>query len=154
MLPCTPHGVLQILDRYRIPVQGKHVVIVGRSDIVGKPLAMLMMQRHSPLGSQAANATVTVCHSHTPDLMVHTRGADILVAAIGKPKYITAQMVKPGTVVVDVGINRTEAGIVGDVDFDQVREIASAITPVPGGVGRLTVAMLMRNTLLAAQNQL
>jgi methylenetetrahydrofolate dehydrogenase (NADP+)/methenyltetrahydrofolate cyclohydrolase len=145
-LPCTPHGVQQLLLRNGIEIAGSHVVVVGRSDIVGKPLANMLLQR-----GQGGDATVTVCHSRTPDLGAVTRLADILVVAIGRPKFITAEMVKPGAAVVDVGINRTPAGIVGDVDFDAVREVAGAISPVPGGVGPLTVAMLMRNTLTAAQ---
>lgn len=150
-LPCTPHGVQQLLHRSGVAAAGKHVVIVGRSDIVGKPLAMLLMQRDSALGPSAANATVTVCHSRTPNLAALTRQADILVAAIGKARFITADMVRPGAVVVDVGINRTEAGLAGDVDFAGVSPIASHITPVPGGVGPLTVAMLLANTLAAAK---
>jgi methylenetetrahydrofolate dehydrogenase (NADP+)/methenyltetrahydrofolate cyclohydrolase len=150
-LPCTPHGVLQLLGRCEIEVAGKHVVVVGRSDIVGKPLAMLLMQRTGPLGEKVANATVTVCHSHTRNLAEFTRQADILIVAIGKANAITAEHVRPGAVVIDVGINRIETGIVGDVDFSSVSPIASAITPVPGGVGPLTIAMLLRNTLTAAQ---
>lgn len=149
-LPCTPHGVLQILHRSEIPVAGKHVVIVGRSEIVGKPLGNMLVQRDSHLGPQAANATVTICHSRTADLAEITRQADILVAAIGKAKFITADMIKPGAVLIDVGINRTDDGLVGDVDFDGVLDVASAVTPVPGGVGPLTVTMLLRNTLTAA----
>jgi len=150
-LPCTPHGIQQLLSRSDLPVAGKHVVVVGRSDIVGKPLAMLLAQRDSTRGPQAANATVTVCHSRTDDLAGITRTADVLVAAIGNAGFINAGMVKPGAVVVDVGINRTEDGLVGDVDFDAVSEVAGAITPVPGGVGPLTVTMLMYNTLEAAR---
>ena len=150
-LPCTPHGICQLLARYKIETQGKHAVIVGRSDIVGKPMAMMLTSRDIGLGSQFANATVTVCHSRSLDLAKHTRDADILIAAIGKPKFITADMVKPGAVVIDVGINRTDDGLVGDVDFKSVSEVASHITPVPGGVGPLTVAMLLENTLTAAQ---
>lgn len=152
-LPCTPHGVQQILHRSNIPVSGQHVVVVGRSDIVGKPLAMMLVQRDSTLGSAAANATVTVCHSRSKDLSAITREADILVAAVGQPKLITADMVKPGAAVIDVGINRTDEGLVGDVDFDDVREVAGHLTPVPGGVGPLTIAMLLRNTLTAAATQ-
>ena len=152
-LPCTPHGVLQILHRYGIPVAGRHVVVVGRSEIVGKPLAMMLMQRDSALGADAANATVTVCHSRTRDLGAILRQADIVVAAIGQPKFVTAGMVRPGAVVIDVGVNRTAEGLVGDVDFENVRPIASAITPVPGGVGPLTVTMLLHNTLSAATAQ-
>ena len=150
-LPCTPHGVQQILHRSNISVSGQHVVVVGRSDIVGKPLASMLLQRDSALGGDAANATVTVCHSRTQDLSEVCRTADILVAAIGQPKFITRDMVKPGATVIDVGINRTDEGLVGDVDFDEVKEVASHITPVPGGVGPLTVAMLLRNTLTAAR---
>jgi len=152
-LPCTPHGVLQVLHRSNIPVAGKHVVVVGRSEIVGKPLANMLIQRNSHLAPQAVNATVTVCHSRTTDLAAITRQADILVAAIGKAKFITADMIKPGAVVIDVGINRTEDGLVGDVDFASVLEVASAVTPVPGGIGPLTVTMLLRNTLTAAEIQ-
>lgn len=152
-LPCTPHGCVQILHRSGIETSGKHAVIVGRSEIVGKPLASMLVQRSSHLGASAANATVTVCHSRTADLASITRQADILVAAIGRAKFITADMVKPGAVVVDVGINRTDDGLVGDVDFEGVKEVASAITPVPGGVGPLTISMVMYNTLTAAKLQ-
>jgi len=152
-LPCTPNGVMQILHRHNISASGKNVAIVGRSDIVGKPLAMLLSQKSSHLGADAANATVTLCHSRTADLAAVTRQADILVAAIGVAKFVKADMVKPGAAVIDVGINRTDDGLVGDVDFDAVREVAGHITPVPGGVGPLTVAMLMQNTLAAARLQ-
>lgn len=153
-MPCTPHGVIQILHRNGVEISGKHVVIVGRSEIVGKPLAAMLVQKTSPsCGPTAANATVTVCHSRTQNLAEITRTADILVAAIGVPKFITADMVKPGAAVVDVGINRTDDGLCGDVDFDAVGEVASSITPVPGGVGRLTVTMLLDNTLTAAKLQ-
>lgn len=152
-LPCTPHGVQQILDRCGIELSGKHVVIVGRSEIVGKPMAMLLVNRDSTRGPQAANATVTICHSRTTDLAAITQTADVLIAAIGKAKFITADMVKPGAAVVDVGINRTAEGLVGDVDFDDVCTVAQHITPVPGGVGPLTVTMLMHNTLTAARIQ-
>ncbi len=145
-LPCTPHGVQQLLMRNNIEIAGQHVVVVGRSDIVGKPLAIMLAQR-----GPGGDATVTICHSRTRDLAAITRQADILVVAIGRPKFVTADMVKPGATVIDVGINRTDQGLVGDVDFDAVREVAGAITPVPGGVGRLTVALLLRNTLVAAQ---
>ncbi|MDR2183668.1 MAG: bifunctional methylenetetrahydrofolate dehydrogenase/methenyltetrahydrofolate cyclohydrolase FolD [Clostridiales bacterium] len=141
--PCTPAGVMEILDHYDIDPAGKHCVVVGRSNIVGKPQALLLLHRH---------ATVTICHSRTPDLTAMTRQADILVAAVGKPGLITADMVKPGAVVIDVAINRNEDGkICGDVDFDSVAEVASHITPVPGGVGPMTRAVLLRNTLRAAQ---
>ena len=171
-LPCTPHGIQQILSRNQIPTAGAKVVIVGRSDIVGKPMAIMLMQkggkgdRHllperpggcfaqkvpvpfSPF-SPTGDATVTVCHSRTRDLAAVTRQADILIVAIGRPRFITAEMVKPGAVVIDVGMNRLETGLVGDVDFASVKEVASQITPVPGGVGLLTVAMLLHNTLRA-----
>lgn len=150
-LPCTPHGIQVILHRSNIETCGKHVVIVGRSEIVGKPLAIMLMQRGSPLGDAAANATVTVCHSRTANLARITREADILVAAIGTARFIGADMVRPGATVIDVGINRTESGLVGDVDFDAVSEVASHITPVPGGVGPMTIAMLLTNTLEAAR---
>ncbi len=153
-LPCTPHGVLQVLSRNRISISGKRAVVIGRSDIVGKPLAMLMGARDSHLGPEMCNATVTVCHSRTPDLPEVCRQADILVAAIGRAKFVTADMVKPEAVVVDVGINRTDQGLVGDVDFEPVRHVASYITPVPGGVGPLTVTMLLENTLQAAARKM
>lgn len=140
-VPCTPRGIIHLLDAYGIPIAGRHAVVVGRSNIVGKPLAQLLLAR---------NATVTVCHSKTVDLASLTRTADILVAAAGKPRLITRGMVKPGAVVVDVGINRLPEGLVGDVDFEAVREVAGYITPVPGGVGPLTIAMLLKNTLEAA----
>lgn len=145
-LPCTPHGIQQLLVRNGVEIAGSHVVIVGRSDIVGKPLAIMLVQR-----AEGANATVTICHSRTQNLPEITRQADILVVAIGRAKFVTADMVKPGAVVVDVGMNRTDEGLRGDVDFDAVREVASRITPVPGGVGPLTIAMLLRNTLTAAR---
>ena len=148
-LPCTPHGVQQLLHRYNIETTGKHVVVIGRSEIVGKPLASMLVQRDSGMGPTAANATVTLCHTRTKDLKATTLQADILIAAIGKANFVTADMVKPGAVVVDVGINRTDDGLVGDVDFTAVSEVASYITPVPGGVGPLTIAMLLRNTLTA-----
>jgi methylenetetrahydrofolate dehydrogenase (NADP+)/methenyltetrahydrofolate cyclohydrolase len=147
-LPCTPHGVQQLLIRNGVTIAGAHAVIVGRSDIVGKPLAIMLAQR-----AEGGNATVTVCHSRTRDLAGITRLADILVVAIGQPRLITREMVKPGAVVVDVGINRTDTGLVGDVDFDGVSQVADRITPVPGGVGPMTVTMLLENTLRAAQLQ-
>lgn len=145
-LPCTPSGVQQLLIHAGVPVPGAHVVIVGRSDLVGRPLALLLMQKGS-----AADATVTVCHSRTRDLGAVTRTADILVAAIGQPEFITADMVKPGAVVIDVGTSRVDGRIVGDVDFSSVSQVASAITPVPGGVGPMTITMLLANTLQAAK---
>ncbi len=153
-LPCTPHGCLQILHRYGIKVAGKHVVVVGRSEIVGKPLATMLAQKDSHLGPDACNATVTLSHSRTSNLAEVCRQADILIAAIGKARYVTADMVQPGAVVIDVGINRTDAGLCGDVDFAAVKEIASAITPVPRGVGPMTITMLLHNTLTAARAQL
>lgn len=149
-LPCTPHGVQQILHRNGISVAGKHVVILGRSDIVGKPLAMMLSAKESPLGAQAVNATVTICHSQSANLAALTRQADVLVAAIGRPRFVTAEMIRPDAVVVDVGINRDKSGLCGDVDYQSACQVASAITPVPGGVGPLTVTMLLHNTLTAA----
>jgi methylenetetrahydrofolate dehydrogenase (NADP+) / methenyltetrahydrofolate cyclohydrolase len=146
-LPCTPQGVQQLLLRSGIEVAGKHVVVLGRSDIVGRPLSIMLSQK-----CPGGDATVTLCHSRSHDLPAITRSADILVVAIGRANFVTAEMVRPGAVVIDVGINRTEKGLVGDVDFAAVREVASAITPVPGGIGPLTIAMLLRNTLLAAQS--
>ena len=143
-LPCTPHGVVQLLERSEVPIAGQHVVVVGRSDIVGKPLSIMLAQR-------GVDATVTLCHSRTRDLPAITRLADILVVAIGRPNFITADMVRPGATVVDVGINRTDAGLVGDVDFAAVSQVAGRITPVPGGVGPLTRVMLLVNTLEAAR---
>ena len=152
-LPCTPHGVVQLLKRSKIATLGKEVVVVGRSDIVGKPLAMMLVQKDGPGGAETANATVTLCHSQSQNLAEITRRADILIAAMGRPLAITASMVRPGAVVIDVGINRLEGKLVGDVDFEHVKEVASAITPVPGGVGPLTIAMLLRNTLTACLEQ-
>jgi methylenetetrahydrofolate dehydrogenase (NADP+)/methenyltetrahydrofolate cyclohydrolase len=152
-LPCTPHGVVQLLVRSGVKIDGAHVVIVGRSNLVGKPLANMLIQK-SPTG----NATVTVCHTRTKDLAHHTRQADILVAAIGRPHTITADMVKDGAVVIDVGVSRVEDAtkksgfrLVGDVDFDAVKEKASLITPVPGGVGPMTITMLLYNTVESAK---
>jgi len=147
-LPCTPHGIQQILVRNQIPIAGAHVVVVGRSDIVGKPIAMMLMQK-----SSGGDATVTVCHSRSRDLPSIARAADILIVAIGRADFVTADMVKPGATVIDVGINRTDRGLVGDVDFESVSQVAGYITPVPGGVGPLTIAMLLQNTLLAARLQ-
>lgn len=142
-VPCTPFGVMRLIKKSGVDPRGKSAVIVGRSNIVGKPMALLLL---------AADATVTVAHSRTPDLSAVTRNADILVAAVGRAKLIKADMVKPGAVVIDVGMNRDETGkLCGDVDFAEVKEIAGSITPVPGGVGPMTIAMLMQNTVLAAQ---
>jgi len=155
MLPCTPAGILEILKYYDISAQGKHVVVLGRSNIVGKPMANLLVQKN-----KYANATVTVCHSRTHDIASHTRQADILVAAIGQAEFVKKDMVKEGCVVVDVGMNRvdapdTEKGyrLCGDVLFEEVALVCEAITPVPGGVGPMTIAMLMRNTVNAAAAQ-
>lgn len=145
LVSCTPNGVMKLLAMEGIAVEGKRAVIIGRSNIVGKPMSSLLL---------AGNATVTVCHSRTKELAAVCREADILVAAIGKPNFVTADMVKPGAVVIDIGINRGGDKLVGDVDFAAVREVAAAITPVPGGVGPLTIAMLMHNTLKAAHMQL
>lgn len=145
LIPCTPHGVIVLLDKMGLEIKGKHAVVVGRSNIVGKPAAMLLLSR---------NATVTICHSRTPDLAAFTRQADILVAAVGKPEMIRGDMVKPGAVVIDVGVNRVDGKLVGDVDFAGASEVASYITPVPGGVGPMTIAMLMKNTLEAAKNNI
>ena len=145
-LPCTPAGIMRLLEFYKIDVVGKRCVVIGRSNIVGKPMAHLLLEK---------NGTVTVCHSKTEGLSEITRSADILVAAVGRPLFVTADMVKPGAVVIDVGINRNSEGkLVGDVDFESVSEIASYITPVPGGVGPMTITMLLENTLLAAKKQI
>jgi methylenetetrahydrofolate dehydrogenase (NADP+) / methenyltetrahydrofolate cyclohydrolase len=141
--PCTPAGVMELLDRYDVDIAGKHAVIVGRSNIVGKPLSLMLLNR---------DATVTICHSRTEDLGAVLRTADIIIAAVGVPKLVRADMVKEGAVVIDVGINRLPDGkLCGDVDFEKIREKAVAITPVPGGVGPMTIAMLLRNTLSMAK---
>ncbi len=146
MVPCTPAGCIEILDHYGIPLEGAEAVMVGRSRLVGKPLAQLLLAR---------NATVTMCHTRTRDLAAHCRRADILCVAAGRPRFISGDMVKEGAVVIDVGVNRLDTGkLAGDVDFDSASKRARAITPVPGGVGLLTVAMLMKNTLLATTRQL
>ena len=143
VVACTPKGAMEMIRRTGVDLSGKEAVVVGRSNIVGKPMAMLLLQ---------ANCTVTMCHSRTADLAAHIRRADVLVAAVGKAKFITADMVKPGAIVIDVGINRNAEGkVVGDVDFDNVKEIAGWITPVPGGVGRMTITMLLENTVEAAE---
>ncbi len=141
VVPCTPKGVLYMLKQAGIDLKGKEAVIIGRSNIVGKPAAMLLLNEH---------CTVTICHSRTQNLAEHTRRADILVAAIGKPNFVTADMVKPGAVVIDVGINRLDGKVVGDVAYEDVEKVAGWITPVPGGVGKMTISMLMENTLEAA----
>ncbi|MEE8419981.1 MAG: bifunctional 5,10-methylene-tetrahydrofolate dehydrogenase/5,10-methylene-tetrahydrofolate cyclohydrolase, partial [Dehalococcoidales bacterium] len=151
-LPCTPHGIQQLLVRSGVEISGAEVVILGRSNIVGKPIANILLQK-----KEGANATVTVCHTGTRDVNFHTRRADILIVATGRPKSVTADMVKEGVVVIDVGVNRlgkTAEGksiLAGDVDFEAVKEKASAITPVPGGVGPMTITMLMLNTVKAAK---
>lgn len=145
-LPCTPAGIVRLLEFYNISVEGKSCVVIGRSNIVGKPMALLLLER---------NGTVTVCHSKTRNLKEITKAADIIIVAIGKPRFLTADMVKSGAVIVDVGINRGDGGkLVGDVDFEAVSEVASYITPVPGGVGPMTITMLLENTLTAAKKQI
>jgi methylenetetrahydrofolate dehydrogenase (NADP+)/methenyltetrahydrofolate cyclohydrolase len=140
--PCTPFGCMKLIESTGVDLRGRHAVVIGRSNTVGKPMALLLLQAH---------ATVTVCHSATPDLAVHTRQADVLVAAVGRRGTVTADMVKPGAVVIDVGINRDDSGkLCGDVDFERVREVAGWITPVPGGVGPMTITMLLSNTVQAA----
>ncbi len=142
VVACTPKGALAMIRRTGLDLRGKEAVVVGRSNIVGKPMAMLLLQQ---------DCTVTLCHSRTKDLAAHTRRADVLVAAVGKARFITADMVKPGAVVIDVGINRVDGKVVGDVDYDAVKDVAGWITPVPGGVGRMTIAMLLENTVEAAE---
>ena len=137
-LPCTPGGIMHILEYHDIDLSGKNAVVIGRSNIVGKPIAMLLLEK---------NATVTICHSRTEDLKSHTKNADILVAAVGRPKFITGDMIKEGAVVIDVGINDVEGKIVGDVDFESTEPVAGYITPVPGGVGSTTISILIQNTL-------
>ena len=151
-LPCTPHGILELLTRSGVETSGAEVVIIGRSNIVGKPIANLMLQKRD-----AGNATITLCHTRTKDMAAHTKRADIIIAAVGVPKMVTADMVKDGVVIIDVGVNRigkTESGkalLAGDVEFETVKEKASYITPVPGGVGPMTITMLMKNTVQAAK---
>ena len=144
LVPCTPKGIIKMLDYHKIDLIAKNAVVVGRSRIVGKPMALMLLNR---------NATVTVCHSRTKYLKEHTKKSDLLVVAVGKPKLITKDMVKEGVVVVDVGINRVEGKVCGDVDFENVKDVASYITPVPGGVGPMTVAMVLENTIIAAESQ-
>ena len=141
-VPCTPLGVMKLLEAYDIPTRGKHAVIIGRSNIVGKPMAMLLL---------AADATVSICHSKTENLAEITRQADILVAAVGKPDFVTGDMIKPGAAVIDVGINRVNGTLTGDVNAEQAEKVAAYLTPVPGGVGQMTIAMLLSNTLDAAE---
>lgn len=144
LMPCTPMGMVKMLEYMNVEISGKHCVVIGRSDIVGKPMAQLMLSR---------NATVTVCHSKTADLPSITRQADILVCAVGKAKFVTADMIKPGAIVLDVGMNRDENGkLCGDVCYDEAEKVASMITPVPGGVGPMTITMLMRNTITAEKS--
>ena len=145
LTPCTPTGIIELLDHYDIEISGKHAVIIGRSNIVGKPVSMLLLQR---------NATITICHSRTQDLKGVTRSADIIVAAVGRANFVTEEMVSEGTVVIDVGINRVDGKLTGDVDFEPVSKKASHITPVPGGVGPMTIALLMENTLKAFKDSL
>ncbi|MFP3387848.1 bifunctional methylenetetrahydrofolate dehydrogenase/methenyltetrahydrofolate cyclohydrolase FolD [Brevibacillus sp. SIMBA_040] len=145
MLPCTPHGIIELIKRTGTTIAGKHAVVIGRSNIVGKPVSLLLQQE---------NATVTMCHSRTQNLEEYTRKADILVVATGKAHMIGKEHVKPGAVVIDVGVNRIETGkLVGDVKFDEVQEVASFLTPVPGGVGPMTITMLLKNTVMAARKQ-
>jgi len=143
--PATPSGIIRMLEHYKIPVEGKHAVVVGRSNIVGKPIAVMLLNR---------GATVSICHSKTPDLGAITLQADILIAAVGKPKLITSNMVKDGVIVIDVGVNRTDNGLCGDVDFEEIKKKAYAITPVPGGVGPMTVASLIKNCVNAKERQI
>lgn len=140
-LPCTPYGIMALLEQENVELKGKHAVVVGRSNIVGKPIALLLLQEH---------ATVTICHSRTADLAAITRQADVLVVAVGRPNFVTGAMIKPGAVVIDVGINRVDGSLVGDVEFATAQEVAGKITPVPGGVGPMTITMLLGNTLIAA----
>ena len=141
--PCTPYGCMKLIASTGVDLRGKHAVVIGRSNTVGKPMALLLLQ---------ANATVTICHSATSDIGHHTRQADVVVAAVGRGKVLRADMVKPGAVVIDVGMNRNEKGkLCGDVDFDAVRQVAGFITPVPGGVGPMTITMLLVNTIEAAE---
>ena len=144
LVPATPAGIMRLIASTGVDIAGARAVVIGRSDIVGKPVAALLLRE---------NATVTICHSRTRDLPSVVREADIVVAAIGKPRFVTAEMIKRGAIVIDVGINRVDGKLAGDVDFDRVREVASWITPVPGGVGPMTIAMLMKNTVIAAQRR-
>ena len=141
--PCTPHGVMKLLDFYNIPIEGRHAVVIGRSNIVGKPMALMLLER---------GATVSICNSKTPDLSIFTRQADIVVAAVGRTNVLDGGMIKQGAAVIDVGINRLQDGsLAGDVDYDSVRSVAGFVTPVPGGVGPMTITMLLENTIRAAE---
>jgi methylenetetrahydrofolate dehydrogenase (NADP+)/methenyltetrahydrofolate cyclohydrolase len=142
LLPCTPHGCMVLLERYGVDLKGKEAVVVGRSNIVGKPISFMLLEKH---------ATVTICHSRTQDLAGHIKKADVVVAAVGRPEMVTGDMLKEGAVVIDVGINRTEKGLVGDVEYESASKVASKITPVPGGVGPMTITMLLKNTIVAAK---
>ena len=148
MVSCTPAGVIELLRRYNLPTRGKKAVVLGRSDIVGKPLALLLARP-----GEFGDATVTLCHSRTPDLAAECRSADFLFLAIGRPRLITGDMVREGAVIIDVGINRTDEGLCGDADFESVSRKAAAITPVPGGVGPMTIAMLLKNTVQAWESR-
>ena len=141
-LPCTPYGIMEMLAHEGVNLKGKHAVVVGRSNIVGKPIAMLLLKEH---------ATVSICHSRTADLGAITRQADVLVVAVGRPEFVTGDMIKPGAVVIDVGVNRVGDHLEGDVEFNTAKDVAGSITPVPGGVGPMTITMLLRNTLLSAE---
>lgn len=144
LTPCTPTGVIELIEETGVPIEGKHAVVVGRSMLVGKPIAMMLL---------AKNATVTMCHSRTKDLQKHLLDADIIVAAVGIPHFVKGDMIKPGAIVMDVGINRVDDGLVGDVDFDSAKDHAGYITPVPGGVGPMTISMLLKNTVKAFRSQ-
>jgi len=148
-LPCTPAGIQELIVRSGAKIEGAEVVVVGRSNIVGKPIAMILVQK-----AQNANATVTICHTKTKNMAEHTKKADILIVAAGKPMAVTADMIKPGATVIDVGVNRLETGLCGDVDFEKAKEVAGKITPVPGGVGPMTITMLLKNTLKSAKLRL
>jgi methylenetetrahydrofolate dehydrogenase (NADP+)/methenyltetrahydrofolate cyclohydrolase len=150
-LPCTPHGVLQLLHRSEINVAGKHAVVIGRSDIVGKPMALLLAAKDGPCGPGTCNATVTLCHSRSENLTDIIRSGDIVIAAVGRAEMVRGTMLKPGCTVIDVGINRVGKKLVGDVHFEEASAVAAAITPVPGGIGPLTIAMLLSNTLKSAK---
>ncbi|MTI94885.1 MAG: bifunctional methylenetetrahydrofolate dehydrogenase/methenyltetrahydrofolate cyclohydrolase FolD [Firmicutes bacterium] len=141
LLPCTPYGIMELLAQEGVNLKGKNAVVVGRSNIVGKPIALLLLREH---------ATVTICHSRTADLAAHTKNADVLIVAVGRPEFVTGDMIKPGAVVIDVGVNRVDDKLVGDVEYETALNVAGSITPVPGGVGPMTITMLLHNTILAA----